>query len=606
MDEWQIYDQNSTTEEILVKGLSPDTRYCFKILAECKSGASEESETSNTVETLVPVPSKPGQPVAVSVTSKSINLIWAKPAQYPEYVTMYCVSYCSQESKEWLSLHVDGEKESVTITGLSPKTMYLFKVQAQSKTGFSETSEVSTAICILPPDRTQPGQPQALNISHDETTITWAKPQENAEYIQNYTIQYKSLQKSDTHGWTTAKTESAVENLVVSGLEPNTSYIFKVQAESVDGTSKESETSNVIQTLIPIPSKPGQPKSVSVTHNSVNLKWTKSTQYSEYVMNYHVSYCSQEQSKEWLLIHVRGEEETVTVTGLSPKTTYLFRVQAQSKTGFSEISEVSIGIRTLPPVPSQPGQPQAVHITRDKITITWAKPRENTEYIHNYTIHYKSLQKSNSHGWTTVKTESAMEVLVVSGLEINTSYIFKVQAESVDGTSKESQISNAVQTLVPVPSKPGQPVAVSVTSKSINLIWAKPAQYPEYVTMYCVSYCSQESKEWLSLHVDGEKESVTITGLSPKTTYLFKVQAQSKTGSSETSEVSTAICILPPARTQPGQPQALNISHDEITITWAKPQENADYIQNYTIHYKSLQISDTLGWTTAKTESTME
>ena len=594
--QWQKYDQNSTTEEILVKGLSPNTRYCFKIIAECKSGASEESETSNTVQTLVPVPSKPGQPVAVSVTSKSINLIWAKPAQYPEYVTMYCVSYRSQESKEWLLLHVDGERKTVTVAGLSPKTTYLFKVQAQSKTGSSEMSEVSTAICILPPDPTQPGQPQAVNISHDKITITWAKPQENAEYIQNYTIHYKSLQKSDTHGWTTVKTESAVEKLIVSGLEVDTSYIFKVQAESVDGPSKESETSNVIQTLVPIPSKPGQPKSVSVTHNSVSLKWTKPTHYSEYVMNYHVNYCSQEQSKEWLS----------PVTGLSPKITYLFKVQAQSKTGFSEMSDVSTGIRTLPPVPSQPGQPQAVYISHDKITITWAKPQENAEYIHSYTIHYKSLQKSDRHGWTTLKTESAMEVLVVSGLEINTSYIFKVQAESVDGHSKESQISNAVWTLVPVPSKPGQPVAVSVTSKSINLIWAKPAQYPEYVTKYCVSYCSQELKEWLSLHVDGDKETVTVTGLSPKTTYLFKVQAQSKTGSSEMSEVSTAICLQPPDPTQPGQPQALNISHDEITITWAKPQENAEYLQNYTIHYKSLHISDTHGWTTVKTESAVE
>ena len=604
--QWQKYEQNSTIEEILVKGLFPDTRYRFKILAECKSGASEESETSNTVQTLVPIPSKPGQPIAVSVTSKSINLIWAKPAQYPEFVTKYCVSYRSQQSKEWLLLHVDGEKETVTVTGLSPKTTYLFKVQAQSKTGSSEMSEVSTAICILPPDPTQPGQPQALNTSHDEITITWAKPRENAEYIHNYIIHYKSLQKSDKHGWTTVKTESAVEELIVSGLEVDTCYIFKLQAESVDGPSKESETSNVIQTLVPIPSKPGQPKSVSVTHNSVCLKWTKPTHYSEYVMNYHVNYCPQEQSKEWLSLRVRGEEQTVTVTGLSPKTTYLFKVQSQSKTGFSEMSDVSTGICTLPPVPSQPGQPQAVHISHDKITITWAKPQENAEYIHSYTIHYKLLQKSDRYGWTTVKTENAVEVLVVSGLEINTSYIFKVQAQSVDGPSKESQISNAVRTLVPVPSKPGQPIAVSVTSKSINLIWAKPAQYPEFVTNYCVSYCSQESKEWLSLHVDGEKETATVTGLSPKTTYFFKVQAQSKTGSSEMSEVSTAICLLPPDPTQPGQPQAVNISHDEITVTWAKPQENAEYIQNYTIHYKSLLKSDHHVWTKVKTESAME
>ena len=605
--QWKKYDQNSTTEGMLVEGLAPDTRYCFKILAECNNGASEESQVSDTVETPVPIPSKPGQPVAVSVTSKSISLVWAKPAQYAEYVTKYCVSYCSQESKEWLLLHVDGERETVTVTELSPKTTYLFKVQAQSKTGFSETSEVSKAICIQPPHLTQPGQPQAVYISHDKITITWAKPQKNAEYTQNYTIHYKSLQKSHTHGWTTAKTESAVEELIVSGLEPNASYIFKVQAENANGPSKESETSNVIHTLVPKPSKPGQPKAVSVTSKSINLIWAKPLRYSEYVMKYLVSYCSQEQAKEWLSLCVQGEKESVAVTGLSPKTTYLFKVQAQSTTRFSEMSEVSTYIHTLPPVPSQPGQPQAVYISHDKITLTWAKPRENAEYIQNYTIHYKSLQKSHTHGWTTVKTNCAMEELVVGELEVNTRYIFKVQAESADGTSKESETCDMIHTLVPIPSKPGQPKVVSVTSKSINLIWTKPTQYSEYVMKYYVSYCSQEqSKEWLSLCVQGEKETIAVTGLFPKTTYLFKVQAQSKTGFSEMSEVSTCIHTLPPVPSQPGQPQAVHISHDNITLTWAKPRENAEYIKNYTVHYKSLQMSDKHGWTTVKTKSAVE
>ena len=604
---WKKYD-NSASEDITVTGLTPDTRYSFKVQANSKSVSGKESVTSDVIQTLVPIPSKPGQPEAVSITHNSVNLKWAKPAQYVRFVMNYNVRYSSQteQSKEWLSLNVSGVKENVTITGLSPKTTYFFKVEAQSKTGSSEMSDVSMPVLTLPPLPSTPGQPRAVDISQNKIKITWDKPQENAEQIWSYTIYYKSLKRNSkiqhisttNDEWTTVKTENAVEEFVVSGLEVDTSYTFKVQAESVDGCSKESRISKAVQTLVPIPGKPGQPEAVSITHDRVELKWAKPAQYAEYVNKYCVSYYPQEEQSKETLVSVG--KECVTIGDLLPDTTYLFKVQAQSKTESSEVNEISV--RTLPPVPSQPGQPQAVKISHDEIAITWAKPQENAQYIQNYTIHYISLQKSDRHGWTTVKTENAVEVLVVSGLEINTSYIFKVQAESVDGHSKESEISNVIQTLVPIPSKPGQPEAVSITHDRVELKWAKPTQYAEYVANYHVSYSSQQeqSKEWRSFTVNGVEDNFTVTGLLPKTTYLFKVQGANKSGSSEISEVSEPICTLPPVPSKPGQPQAVNITHNKITITWAKPQEYAEQIRNYTVDYA--KATDKHECKTVKTE----
>ena len=505
---------------------------------------SKESETSDVTPTLVPIPSKPGQPKAVSVTHNSVDLMWSKPAQYAEYIMNYHVSYCSQEqSKEWLLIHVRGEKETVTVTGLSPKTTYLFKVQAVNQIGFSEMSEVSTPVCTSLPVPSQPGQPQAVDISHDKVRITWTKPQLHAEYVLNYTIHY--IRKSDKHGWRTVKTEGAEEELIVSGLEPNTSYIFKVQAESVDGSSKESETSNMILTLVPIPSKPGQPKVhvVSVTHNSVDLMWSKPALYSEYIINYHVScyFLKEERMKECLSLRIPGEKESITVTGLYPKTTYLFKVQAQSKTGYSEMSEVSMPICTHPPVPSQPGQPQAVNISYDKVKITWAKPQEYAEHINSYSVNYtKNLEK---HDWTTVKTESAVEVIVVSGLEISTEYIFKVQAESADGTSIESETSAVIKTKSPVPSPPGKPTCKAKAHDHITLIWSKPTKYYENVKCYKISYYDDKIEK--TKITDGRVEEIVIDGLDPQQGYYFKVQANSGFGNSLNSLSSDLIGTNP-------------------------------------------------------------
>ena len=341
---------------------------------------------------------------------------------------------------------------------------------------------------------------------------------------------------------------------------------------------------------MPKPSKPGQPKAVSVTHNSVSLKWTKSTQYSEYVMNYHVSYCSQEQSKEWLLIHVRGEEETVTVTGLSPKTTYLFKVQAQSKTGFSEMSEISTGIRTLPPVPSQPSQPQAVNIRYDKIIITWAEPQENAEYIQNYIIYYMSLgMKPEKQEWTTVKTESAVDILEVSGLSPKTTYLFKVQAQTKTGFSEMSEVSTGIYTLSyyfneynkvvdekstlceakpsvntkpPVNTLPasGQPSTGKITHNSIELMWEEPKPCNETVDRYIVSCCVDDDEDDLIFITENNKTLIVILDLAQETTYQFRVRAQYKTGLSENSKKSVIIKTQPLILIAPGQPKAVNIT----------------------------------------------
>ena len=447
---WKEYDKTTVSEEIVVTGLTPYTRYYFTVQAISENGNSGNSDGSDTIQTLAAVPGIPGQPEVVNVTHNSVNLKWTKPTQYPQYVMNYCVYYCSQQekSKEWSVLQVTGVKENVTVPGLSPKTAYLFKVQAINNTRSSGMSEVSKPICTSTPIPSQPGQPRSINKSHDKITITWAKPQFYAEFVQNYTIQYIPI--TNTTWWTTVNTESAVEEFEISGLEVNTSYLFRVQAESVDGSSKYSETSSEIQTTIPIPGKPEQPKVLSVTHNSVSLEWAKPAQYSEFVTNYQGYYFSQEEpEKQKPFIEV---EEKLTVTGLSPETMYVFRLHAQSKTGSSEINEISSC--TQPPVPSQPGQPQAVNTSHDKITITWAKPQENAEYIQSYTINYKD---SETHEWTTFNTEIVKEVLVVSGLEPNTNYIFKVQAESTKGSSKESILSNQIKTRSPVPSQPGKP-----------------------------------------------------------------------------------------------------------------------------------------------------
>ena len=235
------------------------------------------------------------------------------------------------------------------------------------------------------------------------------------------------------------------------------------------------------------------------------------------------------------------------------------------------MSEVSTGVHALPPVPSQPGQPQAVHISHDKITITWAKPQLKAKRVHNYVIHYKSITK---HGWTIVNAESSLEELVISGLEPNTEYIFKVRAESVDGCSEESKVSIPITTRSPVPSQPGKPICKAKAHDRITLVWSKPNEYYESVECYKIGY--NEKKIEKAKVTDGRVEEIVIDELEPQTGYYFKVKAKSRYGNSQNSLSSDLIItdflrpvlkIIPHCKKLQDFPTVYLLSTTQVTAT---------------------------------------
>ena len=586
--EWNSKQTNGVVEHITISELVSKKAYSFKVQATYNKVDGAMSPVSEDIITKC-ILASPGEPRASDITHDSLKLYWSEPFKnsfesYDElqcYKVLYRSLYDCQNN--WESHVIPNTSTNTVIHGLSPATKYVFKVQAGSSDHhFGKDSKESIPIETKQITPCRPGRPECEKNGDTRVQLGWTKPTKNAENVQHYVVSYCCID-DEIRVWKEYDRTCVSEEILVTGLTPCTRYYFKVQAIFKNGPSEISEGSDTIQTLVPLPGIPGQPKAVSTTHNSVNLKWTKPTQYPEYVMQYCVYYHSQEE-KAWSIRQVTGVKENITVDGLSPKTTYLFTVQAQNRTGSSERSEVSAPICTLTPVPSQPGQPRSVNISYDKVTITWAKPKLHAEHVQNYKIQYIPITNTSSTTWwTTVNTESAVEELVVCGLEVNTSYIFKVNAECIDGSSEESETSNEIQTLVPIPSKPEQPEAVSVTYNSISLKWTKPTQYSEFVTNYQGYYFSLEEPEKQKPIIEVE-EKLTVTGLSPETMYVFRLHAHSKTGSSETNEIS--IHTLPPVPSQPGQPQAVNISHDKITVIWAKPQENAEYIQSYTINYK--------------------
>ena len=99
-----------------------------------------------------------------------------------------------------------------------------------------------------------------LDYSSRAANLSWTPPYDGQSPITAYTILYKQYQDS----WGEAGREQvygSVTQAVLNGLQPNTVYSIKIEAENIVGVGKASEK-QTIKTLEEAPE--GAPEDVSV------------------------------------------------------------------------------------------------------------------------------------------------------------------------------------------------------------------------------------------------------------------------------------------------------------------------------------------------------
>ncbi|XP_041535412.1 neogenin isoform X3 [Microtus oregoni] len=146
----------------------------------------------------------------------------------------------------------------------------------------------------------------------------------------------------------------------------------------------------------------------------------------------------------------------------------------------------------------------------------------------------------------------------------------------------------APATTGPLPSAPRDVVASLVSTRFIKLTWRTPASDPHgdnltYSVFYTKEGIARERVENTSQ--PGEMQ-VTIQNLMPATVYIFKVMAQNKHGSGESSaplrvETQPEVQLPGPAPNI----RAHATSPTSITVTWETPLSGNGEIQNYKLYY---------------------
>ncbi len=354
IDRWQykqgtadwttITGSTASTTSHEIGSLTNGTQYSFRIRAGSLTDGFGTASDSITVRALA----KPATPTGFSATAgdQQVTLAWVSINE------TYSDWQYRQDSAAWTDIEDShGYTTSHTVTDLTNGTEYAFKIRAINANEPGESSEVKRAT-----PKPKPAKPAGVEAmpGHEQVTLTWTDPLDMT--ITGWEVSYGStswVKISDSTATTTSHT--------VTGLINGDSYSFVLRAVNASGAGPSSDT--VTATPLAVPAKP--PGFAALARDmGVSLQWSHANNSSITGWEY-----QQNSAANWTTIPGGTANTTFyTVTGLTNRTKYEFKLRAVNASGKGEPSELwSV---TPKRVPNQPTGVTA-KAGNAEVTLSW-------------------------------------------------------------------------------------------------------------------------------------------------------------------------------------------------------------------------------------------
>ena len=207
---------------------------------------------------------------------------------------------------------------------------------------------------------------------------------------------------------------------------------------------------------------------------------------------------------------------------------------------------VSSGTGTVPQPPTGLAASAA---SSSQINLSWNAPSDNGgSAITNYNIY-----RGNSSGTETLLASTG-NVLTYTDTTVTSgqTYFYKVTAVNSIGESSSSNEANATPTASPTtPQPPTGLTATAVSSSQINLSWTTSGNNGgSAITGYKIERSTDNGNTWGTIVPNTDSTSTTYSdmGLSPSTTYTYRISAINSVGSSSPSNTASATTqsVTPP------------------------------------------------------------
>ncbi|XP_027129252.1 roundabout homolog 3 isoform X1 [Larimichthys crocea] len=321
-----------------------------------------------------------------------------------------------------------------------------------------------------------PHKPIVTDVSKNSVSLTWQpNAHEGGAAVTSYIIEAFSQSAGST--WQTVADMVKMETHTITGLLPNTIYLFIVRAVNAYGLSDPSPISEPVRTQDVSPTGQGVDHRqvqrelgevavqlqdpVTLTTASIRVSWTVDRQ-SQFVQGYRLFY--RPSGGTWLLQDINSPSERSTVlTALLKGTEYEIKIRPYFDE-FQGKDSRTLLVRTPEEVPSAP--PRAVTVATVKlsnstaISVTWEPPpsRMQNGIIQEYRVWCAGSGGSDNQTRYHVNRTVDGNVLstVLRGLIPGVLYQVEVAAVTGAGIGTRSQpVSVLIKPPAEQPSTPG-------------------------------------------------------------------------------------------------------------------------------------------------------
>ncbi|TMS13518.1 myomesin-2 isoform X1 [Larimichthys crocea] len=462
-----------------VSGLFEGHSFCFRVRAVNSHGISKPSRMSDPIAALDPTEfgilhakklggkldvvshydeleaegKPPGAPSGIQVSEIDrtyVVLSWKAPKYSGKAPMWYYIEKCLVDSGAWqrVNTQVPIRSPRYAAFDLTEGKLYKFRVLSANIYGNSEPSEPTSSIETLKLKGVPSAPGQVISTRETDTSvlIQWAPPKEPNNLI-GYYIDQCVLGSKD---WTSANHKPRPNTkFVVSGLTKGETYVFRVQAINELGLSEESQESSplTVKAALTTPCAPYDIALLNCDGHSMVLNWKKPLKSGGApVKEYYVDK-RRSGTTVWREVHIPPVlERLYKVEGLTQGAVYQFQVYAANLAGLGPASKHSADFTCEAWNMPEPGPAYDLtfsEVRDNSLLVEWIKPvYTGSGPITGYHVEYA---KKGTSEWTTAnKTAVSHRFLKVTGLEVGTSYVFRVRGVNDAGVGMASMPSDPV------------------------------------------------------------------------------------------------------------------------------------------------------------------
>lgn len=579
---WSNIGSSITGTATSVTSLSVNTTYLFRVLTSNSTASSTSSSIGQT--TLSVLPTAPtGLAVVGTPTQNSVSLQWNAPSAGTLPLTYQVLARTPTGVGTFLPVGSTTTTPSLTIPNLSPASSYDFVVTAANLAGTGPLSSALVNVQTAGSTGSLPGPVTGLAASAIATTsltLSWSAPSTGTP---PFSYQPQRATPSATPVWTNIGTPITATSVAVSGLTPNTAYIFQVVTTNTAGNSTSASAAATTASILP-DAPTGLQTSGSPTSNTVPLSWTAPVNGTA-PFTYQISLRTPTGSGSFSTFGPTTTGLSQTVSGLASSTAYDFEVSATNAAGTGPQSSILLNVSTAgapgtAPTPALGLTVSALATT--SLTLSWTPPSSGS-----VPFTYQPQQSTdNGATWVNIGSGISAVTLAVSGLSPRTTYQFRILTTNVSGSSTSSAVSTTTLSVLPT-----APTALTVvgspTQTSVTLQWSAPAAGTGPLVYQVLARTPTGSGSFVVAGPSTTSLSQTVTGLNPASTYDFIVTATNPAGTSPNSTTLANVSTAAGTGALPSAPLNLavaSLTSTTVTLTWSPPATGSTPFQ-YVVQY---------------------